>query len=448
MGDEKLPQRRVYTVSELTGRIHQLLEERFPMVWIAGELSNLHRAPSGHLYFSLKDATSQIAAAMFSGQNRRLRFDPQNGTHITGLGRLSVYEPRGTLQLIIEYMEPSGIGAAYAAYEQLKKALAREGLFDAERKKQLPFLPRSIGLVTSLGGAVIHDVIRIIERRFPAMTIRIVPAAVQGAGAEESIAAAIELLNAQAADDLILLARGGGAFEDFHAFNSEAVARAIFRSTVPVLSGVGHETDFTIADLAADRRAPTPSAAAELAVPEQDRLEDRLHHLKKYMKTAVYKYLDRERRRLDHLGERLIDPRKAVRQLRLRLDDMEGRLLHAITRLLGGKRDLTRWRTERLLQVHPERVMEYYKRKVYEIDRKILYILYNYIAKKSNRLTALSGRLKVLDPRATLERGYCIARTLPQRRVLLDTAPVKCGDNLELTFYKGILDVKITNIIK
>ncbi len=254
--------RRVYAVSELTSKVKGLLEEKFSFIWITGEISNFRVPASGHYYFLLKDEKSRINALMFRPQIQNLTFEPGDGMQIIGLGRLSVYSPQGTYQIILEYIEPKGVGALRIAFEQLKKHLFKEGLFDEQYKKSLPFLPKKISIVTSPTGAVVHDIIHIVDRRFPNVHIEIVPAKVQGEGAEDEIISGINLVNTRNDTDVAIIARGGGSLEDLNAFNSEAVARAIFASEIPVISAVGHETDFTIADFVSDLRAPTPSAAA------------------------------------------------------------------------------------------------------------------------------------------------------------------------------------------
>ena len=277
--DEIEPVRKVYTVSELNAVIKSLLEQRFPFVWIVGEISNFKIPLSGHYYFTLKDEASQINAVMFRGQHRQLKFEPEDGMRVTGLGRLSVYEPRGAYQILLEYLEPSGVGGLQIAYEKLKARLAEEGLFDQQYKKPIPFLPHKIALITSPSGAVVHDMLNIIDRRFPNMQIEVFPVKVQGTGAEDEITEALEMLNDRSGVDVAILARGGGSLEDLQAFNSEHVARAIFAARIPIIAAIGHETDYTIADFVADLRAPTPSAAAELAVPVKFELLQQVNNI-------------------------------------------------------------------------------------------------------------------------------------------------------------------------
>lgn len=295
---------KIYQVSELTREIRNVLEERFPEVWVEGEISNFRPAGSGHFYFSLKDDQSQIRVVMFRGAQSGLRFRPENGLAVLCYGRLTVYEPRGEYQVIIEHMEPKGIGARELAFEQLKKKLEGEGLFDPSRKRPIPYLPRRVGIVTSPTGAVIRDMIHVLTRRFPNIRVLLNPVVVQGEGAAGEIAQAITEMNERDDVDVLIVGRGGGSIEDLWAFNEEVVARAIGVSRIPVISAVGHETDFTIADFVADLRAPTPSAAAELAVPVK---EDLLLMLRERCRRLLRDTrLAEPLLRLDHLREGLL----------------------------------------------------------------------------------------------------------------------------------------------
>ena len=291
--------RHTYTVSELNANIKQLIEENFPFVLIFGEISNFRIPVSGHFYFTLKDHASQINSVMFRGQQRNLKFEPEDGLNVTGMGRISVYEPRGTYQIILEYLEPAGSGALQIAFEQLKKRLAGEGLFDEAKKKSLPFLPNKIGVISSPSGSVIHDILHIINRRFPNVSIQIVPVKVQGVDAVDQIVAAVELINVAKDVDVAILARGGGSLEDLQAFNAEPVARAIFASEIPIVSAIGHETDYTISDFVADLRAPTPSAAAELVVPAKSELEKRCKDSLRLLHTIIYNYFSGLKQKLE-----------------------------------------------------------------------------------------------------------------------------------------------------
>src|SRR6202041_2760496 len=268
-----VPKRRIWKVSELTARIRDLLEDEFPEIWVEGEVSNLHAAQSGHLYFTLKDAKSQLKCVCFRDQLRGLKFRPEDGLQVTVRGGLSIYDARGEYQIYVSQIEPVGLGALQLAFEQLKKRLEADGLFDAARKKALPMLPRRIGVVTSPTGAAVRDIVRVLRRRFPNACVQIYPVKVQGEGAAKEIVAGLKNFNVALSVDVLILARGGGSLEDLWSFNEEIVARAIFESLIPIITGVGHETDFTIADFVADLRAPTPSAAAEIVVRSRDEFE-------------------------------------------------------------------------------------------------------------------------------------------------------------------------------
>ncbi|MCD6225075.1 MAG: exodeoxyribonuclease VII large subunit [Deltaproteobacteria bacterium] len=439
-------QRKTYTVSEITSDIKILLEEKFPFIWVSGEISNFSIPYSGHYYFTLKDSKSQISGVIFKGQNRSLEFVPENGMKITGFGRISVYEPRGTYQIIFEYLEPHGTGALQKAFEQLKNRLASEGLFDEKHKAPLPFLPKKIGIVTSPGGAVVHDILKIIDRRFPNIHIEIMPSRVQGSGAEKEVAAAIKLLNARhenkPADlipDLIIVARGGGSLEDLAAFNSEDVARAVFASKIPVISAVGHETDYTICDFTADLRAPTPSAAAELAVPQKDELEKKCSDLLRSLKTDFYKYIEQKLTILKSLSNRLVDPGKKLTDLRLRIDDITSRLVGNFLNHLKQKRKDLAWRIEILQANTPLKSIPLLNERLEQINSDLLSFLKIYLISKRAILNELSARLKAVNPEAILARGYSITRTIPERIIVKETTSVAIDDKLEIMVRNGLI---------
>ena len=295
------PTKKIFSVSELSQGIKNLLEREYPDVWVTGEVSNFRAAASGHLYFTLKDATAQLRAVCFRNQARYLKFKPQDGISVIARGHLSVYEARGEYQLYVEYLEPAGLGALQLAFEQLKQKLAAEGLFDTARKKPLPLLPRTIGVVTSPTGAVIRDILRILRRRFRNMNVLIYPVKVQGEGAAEEIVEGVKYFNREQNVDVMIVGRGGGSLEDLWAFNEEVVARAIAASGIPVISAVGHETDFTIADFVADLRAPTPSAAAELVVHRKQDFLTELENRARRMTQIVRLQLSEARQRLTEL---------------------------------------------------------------------------------------------------------------------------------------------------
>ena len=446
--DEKDLIRKIYTVSELTDQIKALLEETFPFIWIIGEISNFKIPLSGHFYFTLKDANSQINAVMFRGQQRQLKFEPEDGMRVTGMGRLSVYEPRGSYQIILEYMEPSGIGALQIAFEKLKARLAQEGLFDDQYKQPIPFLPQKIALITSPSGAVVHDILNIFERRYANVDIRILPVKVQGDGAEDEIVAALELLGQLADIDAAILARGGGSLEDLQAFNSEAVARAIFACDVPLISAIGHETDYTIADFVADLRAPTPSAAAEMLLPVKNELLQSVRSLSADLQYRMINITERLRRTLVNVRKRLADPRKKSQDWRLRLDDLTARLSRHIRSMIDRKYERLQWRQDKLLLNSPLSRIDNAKAK---IDKNIDKIseLYNKNRQfKLARLRELSARLDALSPIAILERGYSITRTVPDAKIVLDPETVAVHQDLEVIVSRGALICRVKEKLK
>ncbi len=443
MTESTYADRPVYTVTRLTADIKALLEERFPFVWVAGEISNFRIPASGHYYFTLKDPTAQIGAVMFRGQNRNLKFLPEDGMTVTGLGRIGVYEPRGIYQVIFEYLEPSGLGALQAAFEQLKSRLAAEGLFDESHKKPVPFLPRTIGLITSRTGAAVHDILNILNRRFPDLRVEILPVKVQGEGAGEGIAGAIEALNRRKRADVAILARGGGSLEDLAAFNSERVARAIFASEIPIISAVGHETDVTIADFVADRRAPTPSAAAELAVPVKAELVRICGNLTGALASRLRRHLTDRRRRLDEILNRLVHPKRRLADFLLRVDDLTARLRRGMDGTRRRRRERFLWRRERLLAVQPTGRIRHLKERLTDRRRELAFQFKGYLAHRRARLQDLTTRLSGLDPRAVLGRGYSITRALPAGAVVRDAETVDIGGSVHITLARGALVCRV-----
>jgi exodeoxyribonuclease VII large subunit len=435
--------RKVYTVSQLNADIKSLLEEQFPFVWIVGEISNFRIPVSGHFYFTLKDEAAQINAVMFRGQQRKLKFEPEDGMRITGMGRLSVYEPRGTYQIILEYMEPAGVGALQVAYEKLKARLAEDGLFDDTYKQAIPFLPQKIALMTSPSGAVLHDMLNIIDRRFPNMNIQIFPVKVQGDGAEDEIVAAVELLNQRADCDVAVLARGGGSLEDLQAFNSERVAKAVFASRIPVISAVGHETDYTIADFVADLRAPTPSAAAELAVPLKNELLRSVNDTFAALGYRISNIIERLRLNLTDVAKRLVDPKRQIQDWRLRLDDCTSRLSRQALILLERKKEGLNWWQDRLVAHNPNSQIYNFNVIIKQNTYNLLKNFNKTLGDKSARLAELRARLETLSPIAILERGYSITRTIPDLKVVRNPKRVAINQDLKVMVAKGSLTCRV-----
>ena len=437
MGPSNTDQHRIYTVSELTSDIKDILEKTYPFIWIYGEISNFNVPASGHFYFTIKDEHAQVNAVMFRNQNRSLKFKPEDGISITGLGRISVYEPRGTYQIIFEYLEPKGTGAIQMAFEQLKKRLADEGLFNEKHKKPLPFLPRKISIITSPTGAAVHDVLKIIDGRFSNLHLEIVPVKVQGNGAEDEIVSAIEMINARGDSDVAILARGGGSLEDLHAFNSEDVARAVFASKIPIISAVGHETDFSITDFVADFRAPTPSAAAELAVPYKKDLCRKITDLSDVLTTRFLRYFGHLQTILKRMSSRLVHPNRKIVDLRLRTDDMMGRINRAFKNSLLTYRERLWWRIERLFSNNPSIQIKLLKDNI-DIKNSNIYIYIQIlISNKRSMLRELEAKLYTLSPEAILARGYSITRTIPDAAVIRDPQEVSIGQDLEVMVSGG-----------
>jgi exodeoxyribonuclease VII large subunit len=429
----------IYSVSELTSKIKAFLEDSFPLVWICGEVSNFRMPASGHCYFILKDESAQISAVVFRGHQRQARFTPEDGMSIIGLGRLSVYEPRGAYQIILEYIEPAGLGALQLAFEKLKKRLSEKGYFDPQRKRPLPYLPSKVSVITSPSGAVVHDIITIFNRRFRNLHIEIVAVKVQGTGAESEIRDALALVNECADSDVIILARGGGSLEDLQAFNSETVATAIFQSKIPVVSAVGHETDVTIADFVADLRAPTPSAAAELVVPEKNELLRRSQELRKALYVSFLDHLKELNKNFEDLRRRLTDPRRKIQELWLWVDDLTGRLARSFKVRLHHEKDRLTWFAHRLNGASPRIQLEKNNSMLEVIQDKLFKLITIFIKTKRSDAREYAVKLEALNPLAILQRGYSVTRSLPEKRVLTNPGQVSLSQDVEVLLAGGLL---------
>ncbi|EKP0276975.1 exodeoxyribonuclease VII large subunit [Aeromonas bestiarum] len=440
-------QQQVFTVTRLNSAVRMILEQDLGLVWLTGELSNLAMPSSGHWYFSLKDLGAQVRCAMFKGNNRRVAFRPQDGMQVLVQARVSLYEPRGDYQLIIESMQPAGDGVLALRFEELKRRLGAEGLFDEGRKRSLPREPRAVGLVTSATGAALHDMLTVLKRRAPDLPVFIYPTQVQGSAAIGQIVAAIALANRRAEVDVLIVGRGGGSLEDLWCFNEEAVARAIANSSIPVISAVGHEVDVTISDFAADLRAPTPSAAAELVAPDNQARIQRLAHLWQRLAQGIGRHQTAARhgfallqKRLDHQ-----DPKRRLEQQSQRLDELSARLQQLMNqRLHQGERRLANLEL-RLQGKSPERLLAAGKRR-HQLAEERLYAL---IAKRqdlaSHRLAMLTARLDGVSPLATLGRGYSITRT-QSGEVISRAAQVSAGQTLVTTLAEGHLQVRVEEV--
>jgi len=435
--------RRILTVSQLTAGIKGLLESSFDEVWVEGEVSNIRRPPSGHLYFTLKDEDSQIRGVIFKQQSRLLRFELEDGQQVICWGRVGVYERRGEYQLILDYAEPKGIGSLQIAFEQLKGRLAEEGLFDADRKRPLPLLPQRIGIVTSPTGAVIRDILNILRRRFENIEVLLYPVKVQGEGAAQEIAQGVEYLGEQGEVDVIIVGRGGGSLEDLWAFNEEAVARAIFASPVPVISAVGHETDFTIADFVADVRAPTPSAAAELAVQQKRDLVRMIEVLTERLVKVMDRLLVRGREQIRGVQGRVRDPLRRVEDLRLRLDEHGGRLAQATLRTWRENSERTERISRLLLAQDPRHAIRSFREGTAQLTKGLRGGMTAILDSKHKDWEKEGARLDALSPLAILRRGYSITRRLPDGLILRAVDEVGINGQVQVRLHRGELICRV-----
>lgn len=435
----ELPLRYILTVSELTQEIKDILEDKFSDVWVEGEISNLRIPPSRHIYFTLKDDFSQVRAVLFRMQARTLRFVPEDGLHVVCKGRVSLYEKRGDYQLILESVEPKGIGALQLAFFQLKEKLENEGLFDPARKKPIPMVPRRIGIITSPTGAVIQDMLRILERRFENLHIILYPARVQGEGASSEIAEAIDYFNKWMEVDVIIVGRGGGSIEDLWAFNEEPVARAIYHSKIPIISAVGHETDYTIADFVADLRAPTPSAAAELVVRDKREIGNTLHYLESRLESYILQTLQGYRTHLSHLRKVFKEPGKKVEEYFLRVDDFGNRLRLLTSWTLKRKEEKCLRLSESLLLRNPIQRVKTFRSLIADSKKRLGQNIKFSVGIQRQRVAGILGKLDSLSPLSILQRGYSIARKLPSLQLLREATQVEEGDKVEVRLYRGTL---------
>jgi exodeoxyribonuclease VII large subunit len=438
------------TVSQLNKQAKSLLESHFDFVWVEGEVSNFASPSSGHWYFSLKDGNAQVRCAMFRGRNQRVKVRPGNGDAIRLRCRVSLYEGRGEFQLIVEYLEPAGAGALQANFEKLKARLLAEGMFDPDSKQALPDSVRNLGVITSPTGAAIHDILNVLQRRCPAIAVFLLPVSVQGEGAAAQIAATIEQANrwqqtGKIQLDALIVGRGGGSLEDLWAFNEEVVARAIAASELPIVSAVGHEVDFSIADMVADHRAPTPSAAAELLSPDQREWQQRLHSVEKELVGHMRRALADMSLRLTHLRQRLKHPGALMREQSQRLDDLEHRLLSANKNLLQRRLSSLAMHESRLMAQSPLPRLRQLRRDVQQRQKDLETAIRQQLQQSANRLAHSAKMLDSLSPLGTLQRGYAIV-TDSAGKVLLDARKVAVGDKVEARLAQGGLGLTVNRV--
>jgi exodeoxyribonuclease VII large subunit len=430
-------EKTILTVSRLTVLLRGVLEENFEQLWVQGEVSNLSYPSSGHCYFTLKDAGAQLRCVMFKSAVRNHKFRLTDGMAIIVRGRISVYDQRGEYQLVCEYLEPAGIGALQTAFMQLKEKLAGEGLFAETHKVPLPRFPRRIGVITSPTGAAIHDILNVLKRRFASLQIQLYPVRVQGEGAAGEIARAIDEMNRMAEVDTLIVGRGGGSLEDLWAFNEEVVARAVHRSKIPVISAVGHETDWTICDFVADLRAPTPSAAAELVVASTDELRGQVEALSGRLYRSVENLLTTHDRRLEGLRRALHDPRTMLGHMAQRLDDLSGWLETGLRVAAARRRDRFERLQDRLQHNNPAGTIASFRGRIALLSLRSEGLVTQHIEAIRQEFGDNAARLEVLSPLKTLARGYSIASRDTDGAVITDSATLNHGELLLLRFHRG-----------
>jgi exodeoxyribonuclease VII large subunit len=440
----KTPRRVALTVSQLLRAVRETLEVQLGEYWVAGEVSNLRSAPSSHLYFTLKDARGAINAVMFSSACRRLRFRVTDGMQVVVRGRVNIYEVRGTLQLYAEEIEPRGLGALQLAFEQLKQRLSREGLFASALKRPLPRIPRTIGIVTALGGAALRDMLRILLDRYPNLHVIIRPSAVQGIGAGTALVRAIEDLNLDGRAEVLILGRGGGSLEDLWPFNEEAVARAIRRSAIPIVSAVGHEIDYTIADFAADLRAPTPSAAAQL-VPVKAELRQRLDAINAALIAATRQTLTDHRRNLVHLAVRLRNPARLIAEARQHLDDEAAALAAALgVEIETGRRRVRELSLRLLNPAAWKATVAVPRARVAQLSERLDAAMRMAGETRRAQLGVAAQRLAAVSPLRVLDRGYAVVTMRPSGGVVSGADQVAIGDELDVRLARGRIRASVT----
>lgn len=443
---------RILTVTELTRSIRGILETELPFVTVCGEISNLRQPYSGHLYFTLKDDSAQLKGVLFKQQQKYLRQLPEDGQQVICRGRISVYEARGEYQLIIDYLERLGTGELQIAFENLKQKLAEEGLFDQDHKKEVPAFPTRIALVTSPKGAAVFDFLKVARHRFPSLPIEIFPVRVQGKEAAPEICDALATLNQRKQSDVIVLCRGGGSIEDLWPFNEESVARAIYGSTIPVVSAIGHEIDFTIADFVADLRTPTPTAAAEAIVPNRQILREHIQRLKQLLARTISQTIQGKRHLINIQQRMLGDPRSLITHNLLHLDNVYSSLVHGYRRQLYTLSMQLGSLSGKLHKFNPVQQLTYKQQWTRELTRRLQSVMLQHLDKKVNRLTAATTLLEAISPLGVLGRGYAVVRSghkeKPPGELIRSTRQVTVGKDLEVILQEGKLGCKVTEIKK
>lgn len=438
----------IYTVTQLNRETRLLLSEHFQTVQVEGEISNLSTPSSGHIYFSLKDANAQVRCAMFRSHLRKVKFKPENGLHIVVTAQVGLYEPRGDYQLLVEAMQEAGDGALQRAFDALKIKLSEEGLFAEQNKKTLPSLPKQLGIISSPSGAAIRDILSVLRRRFPALPVILYPVAVQGENAKYEIVNAIKTANHRKECDVLLIARGGGSLEDLWAFNEEIVARALFASELPIITGIGHEIDFTIADFVADYRAPTPSAAAEFITPDQHEWLARFRHYENRLNQQLHKIKKQKDQNLQWLTKRLqqLHPGKQLQNQYQRLDELENRLQRIIQTKLQQSKICVDGLNAKLWQHHPKSKIDQYKIQQRYLNQRLLSAQQRLFEIKQHRFLKSSKTLHTVSPLATLNRGYAIVTEPETNTVIHSTHQLTAGQHIKTRLAQGNIISQIETI--
>ncbi len=438
-------EKNILSVSQLNRRAKQLLETHIPLIWVSGELSNFAKPGSGHWYFSLKDERAQIRCAMFKQANSRLRWQPTAGMHVLVRARVSLYEGRGDYQLIVEHMEEAGAGALMQAFEDLKAKLQQEGLFDESQKQALPRFPQHIGIITSPTGAAVRDILAVIQRRYPIVNSTIIPVAVQGTGAAKGIVGAIKKAIEFAKFDALILTRGGGSIEDLWAFNDEALARAINTCPIPIISAVGHEVDFTIADFVADVRAPTPSVSAEIITPDINEWLQTLDDVQRQLIRHQRRLIQQKQQQLAFLQRRLRHPKEKIQYQQQRLSQIEHALFRNITNIIAGQKQNLQTTTKQLRRQHPSAKIQLLADKVKQLKLRSQRAMTQTLTARQQQLSSSAQLLNAVNPLTVLARGYSIT-SLADGTVITNCGQVSVGDELSIKLGEGNIISQVTKI--
>ena len=438
---------RVYSVKELTGDVRAILEAAFDSVWVEGEISNLRVPQSKHSYFVLKDDKAQIRCVMFKNFRAGMKYELEDGDQVLLNGRVTVYDARGEYQIIVEAVEPRGLGALQKVFEKLKEKLSKEGLFDAEGKKPIPDFPRKVGVITSATGAAVRDILNIIRRRNPTVSVLLYPVKVQGEGSAEEISAAIEEMNRRKDVDVLIVGRGGGSIEDLWAFNEEIVARAIHASKIPVVSAVGHEVDFTIADFVADLRAPTPSAAAELAVPVLRDTQKNIQSLTRTLLSTMNRRIERYKELLSLSIERrfFIEPKQILEPGKQRLDDLNQRLVRGLDQWVIQNKQRLAHRAHQLFYASPAKTLKLQEEKRSRLHHQLESLIQARIRLDRGKFDGVLKNLQAVSPLAVLDRGYSIS--IFKGKAIKSQQDVKAGDKIQVRLAQGGLDCTVDKIV-